>query len=266
MQHLSRRTFLQSAVAAAALLMLRQHGAPAAFAQTELPETVLGFSQGGLPLSVYHLGQGSVRVFVLGGQHGGPEANTIRLVRQLMAHFLDSPDEVPAGVGLDFMPVGNPDGAAIGSRQYLSGVDPNRNWGGTDWRSDAYDSNALYREGLGGTEPFSEQETRMLAVWLLEQRPALVINLHSAGGFMFGARDGLAGELAGAYSDASGYPIPTAGRGTNPLPYRATGSMNVWMREIGVAGLFIELTTPSDPEFRRNLAGMRALLERLPAA
>jgi len=271
MQHLSRRTFLQSATASAAFLFPATHGTPAALArtalaQTELTESVLGISQGGLPLSVYHLGQGSTRVFVLGGQHGGPEANTIRLVRQLMAHFTGAPEELPVGIGLDFMPIGNPDGAAIGSRQYLSGVDPNRNWGGPDWRSNAYDSNAVYREGLGGSEPFSEQETRTLGTWLQEERPALVINLHSAGGFMFGARDGLAGELAAAYSEGSGYPLPTPGRGTSPLPYRATGSMNVWMREIRVAGLFIELTNSSDPEFRRNLAGMRAMLERLPAA
>ena len=43
------------------------------------------------------------------------------------------------------MPVANPDGLADGSRQFLSGVDPNRNWGGSDWRSDAFDSNAVFR-------------------------------------------------------------------------------------------------------------------------
>ena len=95
-----------------------------------------------------------------------------------------------------------------GSRQFLSGVDPNRNWGGGDWRADAYDSNALFRVGLGGSEPFSEQETRALANWVLAVRPALVVNYHSAGGFMFGPRDGAPGELAATYAQESGYNWP----------------------------------------------------------
>ena len=92
------------------------------------------------------------------------------------------------------MPVANPDGLAAGSRQFPSGVDPNRNWGGGDWRADAYDSNAVFRVGLGGSEPFSEPETRALADWVLANRPALVVNYHSAGGFMFGPRDGAGGR------------------------------------------------------------------------
>ena len=265
MQHVSRRTFIQAAGAGLALLLPGRLGVGAARAQAELPESVLGYSQGGRPLVVNHLGEGSTRVLVLGGQHGGPEANTIRLVRLLMDHFAGAPDELPEDIGLDFMPVGNPDGAAVGMRQYLSGVDPNRNWGGPDWSSDAYDSNGVYRSGLGGPTPFSEQETVAMANWLLETRPTLVVNIHSAGGFMFGAREGLAGDLAATYSSASGYRMPQPGRGNSPLSYRATGSMNVWMRQIGIAGLFIELTTPYDAEFSRNLAGLRATLARLAA-
>ena len=261
MKQVSRRTFLQAAGVGAALLAAA--GREVALAQAELPESVIGFSQGGQPLTVHHLGEGTARVLLLGGQHGAPEANTIRLVRQLMAHFAAAPEEVPGGIGLDFLPVGNPDGASTGSRQFLSGVDPNRNWGGADWRSDAYDSNGVYRAGLGGPTPFSEQETVATANWLLETRPAFVINMHSQGGFMFGPREGPAGELTTAYSHASGYGIPDPGRGNSPLPYRATGSMNVWMRSFGLSGIFIELASSSDPEFGRNLAGLRALLERL---
>jgi hypothetical protein len=264
MKPLSRRAFVQAtALAATGALLLGTRGVLAA--QDEPPGEVIGFSQAGAPLTIYRVGDGPTRVFLLGGQHGGPEANTIGLVQQLQAHFEQSPDELPGGVGLDIMPIGNPDGAVAGSRQYLSGVDPNRNWGGPDWQTDAFDSNGRYLAGLGGPEPFSEQETQTLAEWLRTTRPALVINYHSAGGFMFGGRDGLAGEIARAYSDASGYPRPTAGGGGSPLSYRATGSMNVWLREIQVAGLFIELTTPYDPEVGRNLYGLRAALATLSA-
>jgi hypothetical protein len=144
-------------------------------------------------------------------------------------------------------------------------VDPNRNWGGGDWRADAYDSNARFRVGLGGFEPFSEQETRALADWVLAARPALVINYHSAGGFMFGPRDGLPGELAAIYAETSGYAWPggPGSGGGSPLAYRASGSMNVWLRESGVPGILVELSTPWYPEIDRNLSAVRAVLQRL---
>ena len=238
-----------------------------AFAQS-VPTTVIGTSQAGEPLVVSHLGLGRpTRLFILGGQHGGPEANTIRLARLLLDQFIENPSDLPPNIGLDILPVANPDGANRGTRRFLSGVDPNRNWGGSDWQTDGYDSNARFERGLGGPEPFSEQETRALADWVLRVRPAFVINYHSAGGFLFGGRDGLAGELTDAYAEASGYavPRPGPGGGGSPLSYRATGSMNPWLRENGINGLLIELTTPQGSEFDRNVAGLRALLARLAA-
>jgi len=234
-----------------------------ALAEDDLPWTAIGFSQGGQPLILRHLGDAPNRVLILGGQHGAPEQNTIDLVQQLTAYFTAHPDEVPASLGLDILAITNPDGATAGIRQYLSGVDPNRNWGGPDWVSDAYDSNGAFRRGLGGPEPFSEQETRALADWMLQVRPIFTINYHSAGGFLFGPRDGPHGELTDLYGQASGYRAPVPGVGPSPLPYRATGSLNVWARANGLDGFLIELPTPYAPDFERNLAGLRAILPRL---
>ena len=260
---MSRRCFLRSAgfaIAAGALLPRRSGSA---LAQPRAAWTPIGFSQAGEPLVVHHLGSGPTHVLLLGGQHGGPEANTSRLVRLLMAHFEANPAELPAGLTLDMLPLANPDGTAAGIRQYLSGVDPNRNWGGPDWRPDAYDSNGVFRVGLGGPEPFSDQETRVLADWVLTTRPGLVVNYHSAGGFMFGPTEGLVGEAAASYAAASGYWRPTARGAGSPLSSRASGTMNSWMRQVGLSGLFIELTTAADPELGRNLAGLRAALPLL---
>ena len=222
----------------------------------------IGTSQGGAPLMLYAVGDGPTRVLIVGGQHGGPEANTVELVGGLLDYFDANPQEVPPGIELDILPLANPDGLADGSRQLLSGVDPNRNWGGNDWQSDAFDSNAVFRVGLGGPEPFSEQETRALADWILANRPAFIVNYHSAGGFMFGARDGPAGGLATAYAMASGYtwPAPGVGGQRSPLPYAATGSMNVWLREVGIPAILVELSTPRSTEIERNLAGLKAAL------
>ena len=230
--------------------------------RADMRAVVIGTSQRGVPLTLYVLGDGAQRVLILGGQHGGPEENTVELANALLAYFESNPSEIPPGIELDVLPVANPDGLASGSRQFASGVDPNRNWGGGDWRSDAYDSNAVFRVGLGGLEPFSEPETQALADWVLATRPALVVNYHSAGGFMFGGRDSVAGELCAAYAQASGYswPAPGVGGQRSPLSYQASGSMNVWLRETGIPAILVELTTPRGTEIERNLAGLKAVL------
>jgi hypothetical protein len=233
--------------------------------RAEALSTTIGMSQAAEPLIVYHLGTGHTRVLILGGQHGGPERNTVELANAILGFFSANPEEIPAAIGLDVLPIANPDGLRSGSRQYVSGVDPNRNWGGGDWQPDAFDSNAGFRYGLGGPEPFSEPETRAVADWVLAVRPALVINYHSAGGFMFGPRDGLAGALASTYAEVSGYAWPggSGGGGGSPLSYRASGSMNVWLRESGIPGLLVELSTPWSAEVERNLTAVRAVLRRL---
>ncbi|MBV9355805.1 MAG: DnaJ domain-containing protein [Chloroflexi bacterium] len=231
-------------------------------ALADQPDTVIGTSQGGQALTVQHLGNGSTRFFIIGGQHGGPEANTVELVTQLEAYFEAHPEEIPANVTLDLLTVANPDGLQHGVRQFNSGVDPNRNWGGSDWASDGYDSNGAFRAGLGGPEPFSEPETQALANYVLQTRPAFLINYHSEGGFIFGPHSGPGSDLAAAFADATGYSYPAPGA-PSPLSYRATGSMNVWLREQGLPALLVELASARDPELARNLPGVQAVLAGL---
>jgi hypothetical protein len=229
--------------------------------QAQTAGQIVGYSQAGRPLTVYEVGAGPRALFIMGGQHGGPEVNTVRLTWQLLTHFEENPHEIPPEIRLVLMPEANPDGLARGSRQYVSGVDPNRNWGGSDWSPDTADSNGAIRPGLGGTEPFSELETQAIRDYVLWLRPALVINYHSRGGFILGGRSGAFGE---AYAQASGYSRPTPGGGAGGvLGYRATGSMNVWLGEQGIPGMLIELSTNSDSEFARNLAGLRAVMATL---
>ena len=265
-ESVTRRSFLKSlALAAGATACLGMSARPT-FAEEDYE--VIGWSQWGLPLVVHHLGNGPIKLFLLGGQHGGPEANTTDLVHLIRDHLLANPGEVPANVTVYMMPEGNPDGLAAGTRQYISGVDPNRNWATPDWQPDAYDSWGRFRYGLGGTAPFSEPETTALGNWLWRVWPNYIINYHSAGGFMFGGGgSGLSGELNALYAQASGYWRPTGGGGGggSPLGYRATGNMNGWTRSVGMSGCLIELTSAWDPEFGRNFEGVRAVLARLGA-
>src|SRR5256886_11521122 len=95
----------------------------------------IGTSQGGAPLVIYALGEGPKRVLILGGQHGGPEANTVELVGGLLEYFAENPLEVPSGIELDVLPIANPDGLAAGSRQFSRGGDPSRQSGGDHRRA-----------------------------------------------------------------------------------------------------------------------------------
>src|SRR5215211_1302474 len=100
----NRRTALRAVVAAASGLMICA-STRAARAEVDLPWTPIGFSQGGQPLVLRHLGDAKNRVLILGGQHGGPEANTIELVDQLTEHFVSNPEDVPTSIGLDILAV-----------------------------------------------------------------------------------------------------------------------------------------------------------------
>ncbi len=235
-------------------------------AATQPIQTIIGVSQRGQPLVVHHIGAGATSILVMGGQHGGPEANTVRLSHQVLAYFAENPQLVPSHVRLDIIPEANPDGLRSGSRQFASGVDPNRNWDGPGWSPDAADSNGVFRQGLGGTEPFSEPETQATRDYVLSTRPILVVNYHSRGGFLLGGRSGPGAELADVYAAASGYhrPIPGAGAGS-VLGYRATGSMNVWLNTEGITGMLIELSDSVNTEFARNLGGLLAALSLLGA-
>ena len=260
----SRRAFLRAAVLALAActgLTLRPR-----LAQAESNATSIGWSQWGQPLMVYRFGDGPVRLFLLGGQHGGPEANTVELTHKLMEYLTLHPNVIPPNVTVYAMPEGNPDGLFTGSRQYVSGVDPNRNWASPDWQPDAYDSNGRYIYGLGGPSPFSERETEALGHWMWSVWPHYTVNYHSAGGFMFGSGDGLSGELSRLYAEVSGYPLSGGGApggGGSRLGYRATGNMNGWARSVGMGGCLIELSNAYDPEFERNLDAVLASLGRL---
>jgi hypothetical protein len=261
---ISRRRLLAAGGLLASLLAAG--GMPhVAGAQGLFPKgSLVGRSRGGQPIVAQHLGGNQRRVLILGGQHGSPEANAVNVVDAILAHFRRDEGAIPKGIGLDVITIANPDGFIAGSRQYLSGVDPNRNWASGDWEPDAYDSLGRFWQGLGGPAPMSEPETRELAAWISRYRPALVVNYHSAGGFVSTGQDGLSSTLASAYADASGYPCFGPGDRA-PFAYRITGAMDGWLAGRGIADLFVELTTVQDAEIEENLAGLYAVLDRLAA-
>ena len=230
-----------------------------------VPETVIGYSLAGRPLVLRRFSSGGApaarSLLLVGGMHGGWEANTVALMEQLSAHFTDAPAALPPGVDLLIVPLANPDGYPLGrvsrGRFNGAGVDLNRNWA-CGWSPEAY-----WREQRvdPGAQPFSEPETRALADFMRRERPAGVLFFHSAANGVFAGEcngDHGSDALAAAFGDAAGYPHES------PFTaYPVTGTAASWADGEGIPAADVELRSSTDPEFDRNLRGVLALLHWL---
>ena len=229
-------------------------------AEPEAPDTVgvsvtLGRSVEGRPLNVVELGDGPRWFAVIGGIHQGNEANSTDLVYLLLEHFREHLDLIPDGVGLAFIPDINPDGAVAGTRENANGVDLNRNWD-ADWKPDSYGPTGLVVGG-GGTAPFSEPETRLLARYLAARPFLAAIFYHSRGGVVVPGYgdDGGSVELARVIAIAAEYLYLTEW-----TAYPLSGQATDYLANQGIHAVDIELTNYTDPDFTRNLRGLIAAL------
>ena len=224
---------------------------------------VIGHSVQGRLIVAHRIGAGPIKVVLVGDIHGGPEANTHVLAQQLLAHFQAHPDEVPASASLWVIPTMNPDGLATGHRWNAHDVDLNRNadtdldgCAGNDWSPDTVGHEGLH-PGAGGAYPFSEPETRAVRDFLGDAWVAVFY--HSAAEAIFAdtcQRHAPTARLAKLLSAATGYPVPSEGWTSYPI----TGEFGDYLAGEGVAAITVELSDHEDPEFERNLEGVRAIL------
>ncbi|NWF69822.1 MAG: hypothetical protein HXY40_12125 [Chloroflexi bacterium] len=218
---------------------------------------IVGYSAGGRPITAHTFGTGAIIIMLVGGIHGGWEANTVALVQELIAHFSGSPADVLPGIMLLLIPTANPDGLVRGRE--ISGrfndnhVDLNRNWG-CEWSPEAE-----WRDGPvnPGARAFSEPETQALALLIQQMRPAVVLFYHSAADGIFEGRcDNTTSSLAMAtvLGEATGYRY-----GEPFTAYRVTGTAANWVDGQGIPSADVELTRWQSSEFARNLRGVMAL-------
>jgi hypothetical protein len=218
----------------------------------------LGLSALGRPIAVRTLGTGPVRVLVVGGIHGGWEANTVALVFGLYAALARDPAAIPPGAAVAFIPAANPDGLVLGrspaGRFNGRGVDLNRNW------ACAWSAEAVWRDTPvnPGPRAMSEPETAALAAYLGDVRPAAALFYHSAAGGVFAGQCGGgldSAVMAATYGNAAGYPY-----GVPFSAYAVTGTAADWAAGEGIAAADIELFTRDDAEIAPNLRGLLAVL------
>lgn len=236
----------------------------------------IGLSLDGRSLDSYAFGYGARKIVLVGGMHGGYEWNTILLAYQLVDYFTEHPEEIPAAVTLFIIPVVNVDGQVlitgqdgrftpedvalitVPGRFNARGVDLNRNWD-CEWQAEAkWNGRAV----SAGSEPFSEPETQVLRRFLLRQRPELVVFWHSKANGIFAGGCGAVDEASLAwgevYGRAAGYPVYE-----KFTAYPITGDASDWLARQGVPSFTVELETPNQTEWQKNLAGVQALLKEL---
>jgi hypothetical protein len=231
---------------------------PAAPAQpVDLPDAfTFGQSVEGRPLEARRFGDGTTLIMLVGGIHGGFEANTVELMNQLITHFSSNAGDVLPGISIVIVPVLNPDGLARGDtftgRFNANGVDLNRNWG-CGWQAEAVFQN---RQVNAGAQPFSEPETSALAALIYDVRPAIVLFYHSAANGVYAGDCGgqLSSLMTPILGRAAGYSF-----GVPFSDYTVTGTAPSWVDSLGLASADVELSSGVSTEFQRNLAGVFAL-------
>ena len=194
---------LEPATAAGEAAPVAEPEAPAARPEWE----EIGYSVESRPLATASFGGGRPRIYVIGGIHGNERegVSTLEELVELLWHA--GGDGGSWRILWDM----NPDGSERGKRFNLHGVDLNRNWPASNFRS---------RSDNGG-QALSEPESEAAYHDLAEFAPDLLIVFHSTRGGPYVNFDGPARRLAEAFVDAAqeedprwrvvadvGYPTP----------------------------------------------------------
>jgi hypothetical protein len=222
--------------------------------------TTIGYSVEGREIIAQRFGDGERILLLVGGIHGGWEANTVALVNDLIAHFEAHPEDVLPGVSLALIPAANPDSVPLGrtaeGRFNANGVDLNRNWS-CEWSPDAVWRNQRVNPGAAA---FSEPETQALAEYIRELRPDAALFYHSAANGIYAGdcdsdvsgADSLA--LAAVLGEVTGYSF-----GQPFTAYPVTGTAASWVDGQGILSADVELRSWTDSEFEQNLRGIMAV-------
>lgn len=244
----------------------------------EVKREIIGTSVQGRNIEGYTYGEGSKKLVLVGGIHGGYEWNSVLLAYQMMDYLEKNPSTIPANLNVTIIPSANPDAvykvtgkegrftiADVSKDEVLlasarfneNKVDLNRNFD-CDWKPEA-----VWRSQKvsAGTAPFSEPESKALQQFFIKNNPVGVVFWHSQANAVYAADcKGVflpkTLEIMDLYANASGY---TAHKTFDS--YAINGASDGWLSSIGIPALTVELKTHEAVEFDQNLLGVKALLE-----
>jgi hypothetical protein len=239
-------------------------------------ETVIGNSVDGTDITAYHYGTGDTELLFVGGIHGGYSWNTALVAYELMDYLDANPSAIPSNVKVTVIPALNPDGLmkvtgemgrftasdilasvdTIPGRFNSRNVDLNRNFD-CEWQaSGTWQSRTV----SGGTEAFSEPESKAMRDYVQKHSPDAVVVWYSAAGGVY-ASNCLNGvlpettEIMNVYAKASGYPAYKEFD-----YYEITGDMVNWLAKEKIPAISVLLSNHTSTEWSKNEAGIKALL------
>jgi protein MpaA len=196
--------------------------------------SVYGTSVDGIPLTVYLPHSSSAEILILAAIHGDEPETTVAVSEALRC--------LPTGnLQAAVILCGNPDGMLRGTRGNARGVDLNRNFPTSNWRTDPvfYKSRANDARDIAlspGAEAASEPETRALIALIERLEPRAVVSLHSA---LACIDDSGASHLGRQLADRCALPFLTE------IGYPTPGSMGTWAGERGLNLVTLELEDAS---------------------
>jgi len=213
----------------------------------------VGTSVKGRKFYAYHFGTGSRKIIYFGSMHGS-ESNTKSLLYAWISELEFHSSKIPNDITVIVIPTINPDGVAKHTRFNANGVDLNRNFDTVNWQEETFFAYGSYPHG-GGSEPFSEPESKAIANYVTKYRPYLTLSYHSAASVVIANENSLSFPFGKLYSKDSGYKyVPPADDTT--FTYPITGAFGRWAAERSIPVLIIELATGYSSETGRNFTAM----------
>lgn len=241
-------------------------------------KTTIGISVEKREIAAYHYGNGTEEILFVGGVHGGYSWNTVLLAYQLMDYLESNQNTIPANIKVTVIPVLNPDGlykvtmaegrfskndvstsqpTLILGRFNANNVDLGRNFD-CGWKSiGVWQTKPV----SGGSKVFSEPESVALKNYVDDKKITAAVVWYSAAGGVYASscNDKVSPEtmkVADIYAKASGYPAYKSFDF-----YETTGDTVNWLASKNIPAVSVLLTTHDDPEFTKNLSGLKALLK-----
>ena len=179
---------------------------------------------------------------------------------------------------LFFLPLLNPDGFVLNTRENAHKVDLNCNFPTHDWTADAYSMTRIF-PGIGGASPGSEPEVRALTAFLTDYvkplyEQVIVLSFHSAcpprgyiqpGYYKNGDPETVSADIAQQAARSAGYKYLHSWVQDPPI----TGELIHFCADKGIISMDVELPTYEMPEIiprgkkESTLDSMRRMVQYL---
>ncbi len=203
--------------------------------------STIGTSLNGRAITAYYYGSGNTTILFTGGIHG-TEASGSYILKDWIAHLDANAFKIPADRQVVVIPDTNPDGLAAGSRDNARGVNVDRNFPTSNWKTDINSANG-FRPGGGGASAGSEPETKALMSITSQLRPRLEVSYHAQGSIVGASACSASSGIARSYASSVGYGT-MIGTAEETMGYELTGEYEEWICEAyGTPAILIELPT-----------------------